>query len=114
MDIERKQNNGRMSQAVIHDRTVYLSGQVSRGSGTAAQATGILAAIDGLLLGAGTNKSNLLSVTIWLADMADYPEMNAIWDSWVDAANAPARATVEARLADPGFTIEIAAIAALP
>ena len=74
----------------------------------------ILAAIDGLLEQAGSNKTHLLATTIYLADIKTFPEMNAVWDSWVAAGHTPARATVEAKLAAPQFTVEIVVTAAKP
>lgn len=102
-----------MSQAVTHGSTVYLAGQVSSGSSVAAQTTGILSQIDTLLATAGSDKSQLLSATIWLCSMDDFAEMNAVWDAWVDQQNPPARACVEsARLATPEFQVEIMVVAA--
>jgi enamine deaminase RidA (YjgF/YER057c/UK114 family) len=80
--------------------------------GVKGQTEQILKKIDGLLAAAGTDKSKLLSVTVWLANIGSYDEMNAAWDAWLDRANPPARATVEARLAAPKYLVEIAAIAA--
>ena len=105
MTIERIQTGPRMSQAVIHNKTVYL----------AIQTREILAAIDALLKEAKTDKSRLLSATIWLTDMATFAEMNGVWQSWVAAGETPARATVvSAHLASAEFKIEIAVIAAQP
>ena len=115
MDIERIKTGPRMSQAVIYNKTVYLAGQVSAGATVAIQTRAILAAIDGLLTEAGTDKSRLLSATIWLTDMATFAEMNAVWQSWVAQGAAPARATVASpHLASAEFKIEIAVIAAQP
>lgn len=105
----------RMSQNVVHGDTVYVSGQVALdagGEGVAAQTENILARIDALLHKAGTDKAKLLSASIWLADIADFAEMNSVWDQWVAKDSAPARATVESNLAAPQFTVEIAVIAA--
>jgi enamine deaminase RidA (YjgF/YER057c/UK114 family) len=105
-----------MSQAVIHNGTVYLAGQVGAGvpgSSVADQTGQILAKIDALLAEAGSDKSRVLSATVWLADMAAFVEMNRVWDAWVVAGAPPARATVQsARLAAPEYTVEIAVIAA--
>jgi len=104
----------RMSGAVVHGDTVYLAGHVD-GSGSAdvaGQTRAILAKIDERLAAAGTDKSRLLSASIWLADISTFGQMNAVWDAWVDPANLPARATVEARLASPDYLVEIAVIAA--
>jgi enamine deaminase RidA (YjgF/YER057c/UK114 family) len=115
MSIERKDVGPRMSQAVIHGGTVYLAGQVARankGKSVTEQTREILAAIDGYLAQAGTDKSKLLSANIWISDMAKFAEMNAVWDTWVSPGNTPARATVEAKLADPGYFVEIMVVAA--
>lgn len=116
MTIKRIEVGPRMSQAVVHGNTVYLAGQVARDAGklptVAEQTRAILAQIDALLAEAGTDKTKLLSANIWLANIETFPEMNAVWDSWVAPGNTPARATVEARLAAPHYVVEIAVIAA--
>jgi enamine deaminase RidA (YjgF/YER057c/UK114 family) len=119
MSIERIEGGPRMSQAVIHNKTVYLAGQVASGAarapGTsvAVQTRDILASIDALLSKAGTDKSQLLSATIWLVDMATFAEMNTVWDTWVTPGATPARATVvSAQLASGDYKIEIAVTAA--
>ena len=116
MKIERKHTNDRMSQVVIHGDTVYLAGQVALeapGADAAAQTRDILARIDTLLAEAGSDKSKILSATIWLVDMDDYAAMNSVWDAWAKGGNAPARACVESkRLAAPEYTVEIGVIAA--
>lgn len=115
MTIKRIQTGPRMSQAVIHNKTVYLAGQVGTGSGVAAQTREILSNIDGLLADAGTDKSRLLSATIWLTDMATFAEMNAVWQAWVVPGQTPARATVlSPQLASLEYKIEIAVVAAHP
>jgi enamine deaminase RidA (YjgF/YER057c/UK114 family) len=115
MSITRIQAGPRMSQAVIHNKTVYLAGQVHPGATVTVQTRGILAAIDTLLAEAGTDKSRLLSATIWLTDMATFEEMNAVWLSWVMPGQTPARATVVSpQLASPEFKIEIVVVAAQP
>jgi enamine deaminase RidA (YjgF/YER057c/UK114 family) len=115
MTIKRIQTGPRMSQAVIHNKTVYLAGQVAAGPSVAAQTREILASIDALLAEAGTDKSRLLSATIWLTDMAAFAEMNAIWQAWVIPGETPARATVQsAQLASAEYKIEIAVVAAQP
>jgi enamine deaminase RidA (YjgF/YER057c/UK114 family) len=115
MTITRLHAGPRMSQAVIHGETVYLAGQVAdeaKGRSVAEQTKEILAAVDRLLQEAGSDKTKILSTTIYLADIATFAEMNAVWDAWVPAGHAPARATVEAKLAAPAYTVEIACIAA--
>jgi enamine deaminase RidA (YjgF/YER057c/UK114 family) len=83
------------------------------GQPVAVQTEAVLAAIEELLAQAGSDKSKILSATIWLADMGDFAEMNSVWDTWVDRANPPARATGEARLAAPDYQVEIIVVAAL-
>jgi len=114
MAITRRHSGPRMSQAVEHAGTVYLAGQVAGdpSQGVAGQTTQILAQIDSLLKECGSDKSKLLSATIYLADIRGFGEMNGIWDAWVDKKNPPARATVEARLAGAQYLVEIAIIAA--
>ncbi|MFV0281574.1 MAG: RidA family protein [Rhodoblastus sp.] len=105
----------RMSQAVVHGDTVYLAGQVANktaGESVEAQTREILATIDSLLDQAGSDKTKILSATIYLADMATFPEMNKVWDAWVVQGQTPARATVEAKLAAPPYKVEIVIIAA--
>ncbi len=112
--IKRLHAGPRMSQAVIHGNTVYLAGQVGKPGGSVAEQTkDILDAIDKLLAEAGSHKSKLLQTIIWLADMKDFAEMNAVWDKWVDGPNAPARATGEAKLAGPEYLVEIIVTAAI-
>jgi enamine deaminase RidA (YjgF/YER057c/UK114 family) len=114
--IRRIDPGARMSGAVVRGDTVYLSGQVALDAGgesVTAQTKNILDRIDVLLEKAGTNKSNLLSASIWLADISTFAEFNAVWDGWVDPEASPARATVESKLAAPQFTVEIAVIAAI-
>ncbi len=114
--INRIDVGARMSQAVVHGNTAYVSGQVALDAGgesVTAQTKNILDRIDALLAKAGTDKTNVLSASIWLADIATFNEMNAVWDEWVAKDCAPARATVESKLAAPQFTVEIAVIAAL-
>jgi enamine deaminase RidA (YjgF/YER057c/UK114 family) len=73
----------------------------------------ILAKIDGLLAEAGTDKRHILNTSIWLSDVATFDEMNKVWDAWIAPGPAPARATVEARIANPKWRVEIAVIAAV-
>jgi enamine deaminase RidA (YjgF/YER057c/UK114 family) len=115
MTIKRIEAGSRMSQAVVHGDTVYLAGQVAQkspGKPVAEQTKEILASIDRLLKEAGSDKSKLLSANIWLADIARFNEMNEVWDAWLAPGSAPARATVEAKLASPDYTVEIMVIAA--
>jgi len=107
-----------MSQAVIHNQTVYLAGQVATGAlgGTVTEQTkDVLSNIDSLLAQAGTDKTNILSATIWLTDMSSFSEMNVVWEAWLAGCPTPARATATSpRLASPDFNVEIVIIAALP
>ena len=115
MTIQRFDTGPRMSQAVVHGDTVYLAGVVAKttaGESVAKQTQEVLSIIDGHLAKAGSDKSKLLSATIYLLDMKTFPEMNAVWDGWVSAGNTPARATVEAKLAAPQYGVEIMVIAA--
>jgi enamine deaminase RidA (YjgF/YER057c/UK114 family) len=115
MKIERHDVAARMSKVVVHGDTVYLAGIVAenpKGKSTGDQAKDILRQIDGFLAKAGTDKSKVLSANIWITDMANFAEMNAVWDGWVSPGNAPARATVEAKLASPDCRVEIMVVAA--
>jgi enamine deaminase RidA (YjgF/YER057c/UK114 family) len=118
MSIERIQGGSRMSQAVIFNRIVYLAGQVASGAsgrGVAEQTKDILSKVDSLLVAAKTDKSRILSATIWLTDMSAFSEMNGVWDAWVAPGATPARATVATpHLAAPEYKVEIAIIAAQP
>ncbi len=115
MTMTRIDVGARMSQAVVHNGTVYTAGQVAIGApggSIADQTTDILSRIDALLAKAGSDKSKLISATIWLTDMRDFAEMNKIWDAWVVPGATPGRACVEARLATQLFNVEIGVIAA--
>ncbi len=112
-DIVRLQKGPRMSQSVSYNGTVWLAGQVGTpGASVTQQTKDILAKIDELLADSGSDKSRLLQAVIWLADMKDFAEMNAVWDAWVDPENPPARACGEAKLATPDYTVEIIVVAA--
>jgi len=115
MTIQRFEVGPRMSQAVVHGDTVYLAGVVAKtmaGESVAKQTQEVLSIIDSHLAKAGTDKSKLLTATIYLPDMKTFAEMNAVWDGWVSAGNTPARATVEAGLAAPQYKVEIMVTAA--
>jgi enamine deaminase RidA (YjgF/YER057c/UK114 family) len=114
MSIKRLHVGPRMSEAVVHDGTIYLAGQVADDASqdTADQTRQILATIDRLLAECGSDKTKILSAQIFLADIAEFAEMNAVWDAWVPAGHTPARATVEARLAAPKYRVEIKVVAA--
>lgn len=114
MSIKRHQPGPRMSQAVLHNGTVYLAGQVGTpGADIATQTRDCLKSVDTLLQEVGTDKSKLLQVIIWLADMADFDEMNAVYDAWIDPANPAARACGEAKLATPDYKVEFIVTAAV-
>lgn len=114
MSIIRLHSGARMSQAVIHNTTVYLAGQVGTpGADIATQTQDCLSAIDSLLAEAGSSKSKLLQVIIWLADMSDFAAMNTVYDAWIDPANPAARACGEARLATPEYRVEFIVTAAV-
>jgi enamine deaminase RidA (YjgF/YER057c/UK114 family) len=113
MTIRRIDVGPRMSNAVIHNNTVYLAGQVGEGETVTEQTKDVLREIDEALASAGTDKSKILQAIIWLSDMSTFAEMNAVWDAWVDPANTPARATGEAKLAAPKYKVEIIVTAAL-
>ncbi|HET8586013.1 MAG TPA: RidA family protein [Casimicrobiaceae bacterium] len=119
MTIERRNVGKRLSDLVIYapppgGRLVYLAGQVTEEpkADITRQTRSVLAQIDHLLEEAGTDKTKILSATIYLADMSDYAAMNAVWDQWVAQGEAPARATVEAKLANPDYRVEIQVVAA--
>ena len=119
MTIERRNVGKRLSDLVIFapapgHRFVYLAGQVAENprQDITGQVQSVLAQVDRLLAEAGSDKRRILSATIYLADMADYGAMNAVWDKWVPQGDTPARATVEARLARPEYKVEIQLVAA--
>ncbi|MFC0716877.1 RidA family protein [Luteimonas padinae] len=105
----------RMSEACIHGGIAYLAGQVpeTAGADIEVQTREVLDAVDALLAQAGTDKTRVLRAQVYLADLADFDGMNRAWDAWVVPGQAPARATVEARLADAGWKVEIVVTAAL-
>ena len=113
--IKRLKPGKRLSQASIHNGVVYLAGQVpdDYSGNVEAQTTEVLAKIDALLKEAGTDKTKMLSVTVWLPNMGDFAKFNTVWDAWVPQGETPARACVESRLADPSIKVEIAVIAAI-
>jgi len=114
MTIERHEPGPHLSRAVAQGSTIYLAGLTADDltQDVAGQTRQILAKIDHYLTKAGSDRSRLLSATIWLRDITAFDEMNAVWDSWIDKRNPPARATVEARLAGNRYLVEIMTIAA--
>jgi enamine deaminase RidA (YjgF/YER057c/UK114 family) len=114
-EIQRFHVGTRLSEMAVHHGTVYLAGQVPDDptKDIAGQTAEVLASIDKLLAEAGTDKSRLLMVQIYLTDLADFPGMNAVWDDWVIKGQTPPRATVQAQLARPEWRIEVVATAAV-
>jgi len=115
MTIQRHNVGKRLSEIVVHNGTVYLAGEVPD-DGTkdiTGQTEEVLAKIDKLLAQVGSDKSKLLSAQIFLPNMGDFAGMNAAWEKWVIPGQTPARATIEARLANPAFKVEIMCVAAL-
>ena len=111
--IERIDTATRMSQIVKHNGTAYLAGQVGNaGESVADQTRTCIEKIEKLLEKAGSSPDKILQAIIWLADMKDFAEMNAVWDAWVPEGHAPVRACGEAKLARPDFTVEIIITAA--
>ena len=104
----------RMSRAVIHDNRVFLAGLTASDTSQdiQSQTKQILDKIDDYLKQAGTSKSNLLTANLWIKDMAMFSAMNEIWNAWVDPANPPARACVQANMARPEVLVEIMVTAA--
>jgi len=118
MTIERRHVGKRLSELVINraSGTAYLAGQVAADpkADMTGQTQQVLAQIDGLLREAGSDKTRILSATIYLPDIGDFAAMNAVWEKWVVPGQTPARATVEAKLAAPEYRVEIQVIAAVP
>ena len=114
MTIERITTNARMSKIVKHNGTAYLCGQVAkdRNGDIRTQTIGMLEKVEELLESIGSGRDKILSATIYLADMADFAEMNAVWDAWVAPGHTPARACGEAKLATPNYKVEFIVIAA--
>lgn len=113
-EITRIGTGKRMSEAVCYKGIVWVAGQVGNPGDTVTDQTRTcLAEVDRILAEAGTDKTRILSAQIWLADMAAFAEMNAVWDQWVPQGHTPARATGEAKLAAPAYLVEIIVTAAL-
>lgn len=111
----RLQVGKRLSEASIHNGTVYLAGQVADDptEDIRGQTRAVLGMVDKLLAEAGSDRTRILMCQIYLADMADFDAMNEVWDAWVPTGNAPPRATVQAALAKPGWKIEVVVTAAV-
>lgn len=114
MAIKRLHAGPRLSEVAIHAGVVYLAGQVAEDPALdiTGQTQQVLAAIDRLLGEAGSDKTQILQATIFVKSMDDFPAMNAVWDKWVVHGHTPPRATVESRLANPDYLVEIKVIAA--
>lgn len=110
--IERIETSARMSRIVKHNGVAYLCGQVGDGPTVADQTRDCLSRVDALLVKAGSSRDQILQAIVWLADMDDFTEMNEVWDAWVPAGHAPARACGEAKLARPELKVEIIVTAA--
>ena len=115
MEIKRLEPGKRMSEAVVYNHVAYLAGQIPEDTskGPADQTRQVLAAIDSVLAKLGSDKSKLLSATVYLSNIGNFAAMNEAWDAWVSPGNPPARATVEARLASPDILVEIVVTAAV-
>lgn len=114
-EIARIGARARMSDVVVHEPTIYTRGYVAKqsaGRSVAEQTEEVLAQLDEALQLAGSTRAQLLTVTIWLADIQSLAELNAVWDAWIGDVEPPARACVEARLASPEWAVEISAVAA--
>ena len=114
MEIKRLHVGKRLSEVAIHNGTVYLAGQVASDTtqDILGQTREVLGHIDRLLAEAGSDKSRILSTQIYITDMANFPAMNTVWETWVVPGQTPPRATVEAKLADPAGLVEIVVVAA--
>ncbi|HEX9390559.1 MAG TPA: RidA family protein [Usitatibacteraceae bacterium] len=114
MTIQRFHVGKRLSEMAVHNGTIYLAGQVADdpAQDITGQTQQVLAAIDRLLAEAGSDRTRILSATIYITDMVNFPAMNAVWDAWVAQGHAPPRATVEAKLAKPAYKVEIQVVAA--
>lgn len=112
--IKRFEGTGRMSRVVEHNNTLYLCGQTAKleGNTIEAQTNGVLKKIEDLLNNYGSDKQNILSVTIYVKTMDDFQGMNSVWDEWVIDGFEPARATVQAEMASPEILVEMSVIAA--
>jgi len=105
----------RMSKIVIHNNTVYLCGQVAKDAngGIQEQTQTMLDKVDDLLVQAGSDRQHILSATLYIKDMQDFAQMNAVWDAWVIEGHSPARACVQTSLARPELLVEISVVAAV-
>ena len=112
MKIQRFEGSGRMSKVVVHNNTLYLSGQVHAEGDIKTQTAEVLTKIEDLLNKYGSDKNHILSTTIYIKDMKDFADMNSVWDSWVEDGFEPARACVEAKMARECLLVEMSVVAA--
>jgi len=114
-DIRRIDPGPRLAEATVLGDRVHCSGMIPEDltQDIAGQVRQVLGEIDALLARAGSDRSRILSAVVWLADIADFAAMNAVWDAWVAPDQTPARATVQARLSDPAMKVEIMVVAAI-
>lgn len=113
--VQRFDVGARLSEMAVHNGVCYLAGQVAADGSQdiTGQTQQVLGAIDSLLTRAGTDKSKLLMVQIFIKDLADFPAMNAVWEAWLPTGHAPPRATVQAQMAKPQWLVEMVVTAAL-
>lgn len=113
--VQRYEIGARMSEMAVHNGVCYLAGQVAADGSQdiSGQTRQVLGQIDALLAQAGSDKTRILRAQIFLADIGEFPAMNAVWDTWVVAGHTPPRATVQAALARPEWKVEIVVTAAV-
>lgn len=113
--IKRYETKARMSRIVVHNDTAYFCGQVAKDDtkGIAEQTKTMLEKVDELLASIGSDKTKLLSATVYISNMENFQAMNAVWDAWVPEGHAPARACVQASMSRPELLVEVSVIAAL-
>lgn len=116
MDIKRIAPNARMSKGTVFNGILHISGQVAnnRTASITQQTAEVLARIEAIITEAGGSKSDLLAVNVFLPNITDFDAMNTVYDAWIDPTKPPARACVEARLADPNLRVEMTAVCAVP
>lgn len=114
MDIKRLHVGKTLSEASIHNGTIYLAGQIAEDTtqNIEGQAREVLGHIDRLLVESGSDKTRILMCQIYISDVKDFDSMNEVWNEWVADGNSPPRATVEAKLVRPEILVEIVVIAA--
>jgi enamine deaminase RidA (YjgF/YER057c/UK114 family) len=110
-EVKRYDVDSRFSDAIRYGELVFISGQVGSGETIEEQMKTALASVDAALAKANTDKTMILEVTIWLADMADYDEMNKVYDAWLPPKQPACRACIQAKLASPDYRVEVRVIA---